>query len=72
MHGPFSLHQEASKQGPSEAQALGGGVQGSEGKRRPGGPIAPKGQSDPDEAAETSGGRGSARGRREAPTVRED
>ena len=38
----------------------GGGEQGSEGKRRPSGPIAPKGQSDPDEAAETSGGRGSA------------
>ena len=52
--------------GPSAAQALCGGVQGSEGKRRPSGPIAPKGQSDPDEAAETSGGRGSARGRREA------
>ena len=47
-------------------------VGGSGGKRRPSGPIAPKGQSDPDEAAETSGGRGSARGRREALTVRDD
>ena len=39
MHGPFSLHQEASKQGPSEAQALGGGVQGDT-VPLPGGPGA--------------------------------